>query len=89
MDTEIREIARKTRDSWEGKNLVAIVEDGGLFQVHQHSAEGVAPMSGYLTARQAVARVLQLFKLGPVAPQTWPEEVCISSVSLEEQEERS
>jgi len=28
---------------------------------------------------------LQLLKTGPLAPQTWPEEVCIGSVDINEQ----
>lgn len=32
------------------------------------------------TARQAVARLLQLLDMGPVAPQTTPERVCIGEL---------
>ena len=62
-----------------------IVEIDGQFEVHDHTPNGIGPTSTHLSKRAAAARMLQLLKTGPVAPQTWPEEVCIGSVDLNEQ----
>lgn len=61
-----------------------IVEIGGHIEVHQHTPNGIAPPSTYNHKRQAVARVMQLMQTGMVAPQTWPEEVCIGFVQSDE-----
>lgn len=82
MDDEIKEIAQENREGWVGLSLVAIVERGGKFEVHQHSVDGVAPVSKYKTARLAVSRVAQLLKTGPIAPQTHPEKVCIGKIGI-------
>jgi hypothetical protein len=62
-----------------------IVEIDGRFEVHQHTPDGIAPPSTYNAGRQAVARVMQLMRTGPVAPQTWPEEVCIGFTQIEDE----
>lgn len=62
-----------------------IVEIDGQFEVHDHRLDGIGPPSTHPTARTAAARILQLLKTGPLAPQTWPEEVCIGSVDVSEQ----
>lgn len=59
-----------------------IVEIDGQFEVHVHTPHGIAPSSAYNSKRAAAARLLQLLQTGPVAPQTWPEQVYIGSVSL-------
>lgn len=61
-----------------------ILEANGQFEVHTHTSDGVAPPSVYPTARRAVARIMQLMNVGPVAPQTWPEEVCVGSVTFDD-----
>ena len=72
-------IARLSR----ARRTVMIVEIDGVFEVHDHSGASIAPPSSYNTARQAVARVAQLLRTGPVAPQTWPETACIGSITTE------
>ena len=64
-----------------------IVEIDGQFEIHDHRPDGIGPPSTHRTARAAAARILQLLKTGPVAPQTWPEEVCIGSVDVYAQDE--
>lgn len=83
MDDEIAEIARENRESWAGKEIIAIVKDGDGYSVHQHTADSVAPSTSYPTARLAASRVLQLLHSGPVAPQMHPETACIGSVETE------
>jgi hypothetical protein len=80
--SDIAEIAAENRDSWAGKQLYAIVEDGDGWTVHAHDAENVSPSVRYPTGRAAIARVMQLMKVGPLAPQTHPEEATISKLSV-------
>lgn len=62
-----------------------IIEEGvdGEWIIHQWHNEGVAPQSSYPTKRLAAARLLQLLHIGPVAPQTHPEKICIGTVEKE------
>jgi hypothetical protein len=89
-DQEIAEIKRETFDVFKGSRQVWIIEERGAeFIVHQWSGSdgqygpGVGPASSYPTLRKATARLLQLLAVGPVAPQTWPEEVCLGSISID------
>lgn len=80
-----------------GARRVWIIEENPLgdFTVHSWSGPegkhgaGVAPAAAYPTLRKAAARLLQLLETGPVAPQTWPEDVCIGTVTIESGEEKS
>jgi hypothetical protein len=65
------------------RETIFIVDIDGHFEVHDHTRDGIAPPSVHLTKRAAASRVLQLLAIGPVAPQTWPEDVCIGSVGVE------
>jgi hypothetical protein len=93
FEEEVSQIKLDTFESFKGSRRVWIVEERGAdFIVHawlgneaQHGP-GVAPTSSYPTLRKAVARLMQLFAVGPVAPQTWPEEACIGTVSESPQE---
>jgi hypothetical protein len=60
-----------------------IVETPEGYEVHEWTPEGVAPPSVYPSRRLAAARLLQLMRVGPVAPQTHPEEVCICAIEQE------
>ncbi len=92
VDEEILEIKRATSSGLCDARRVWIIEERGAeFVIHawsgptdQHGA-GVAPPSSYPTLRKAAARLMQLLAVGPVAPQTWPEEVCIGSVNIDSQ----
>jgi hypothetical protein len=53
----------------------------GSFSVHLSDAQGnVWPTTVKPNAREAVARLMQLLQIGPVAPQIKPEKVCIGSI---------
>ncbi|WP_354243497.1 hypothetical protein [Bradyrhizobium sp. LA2.1] len=81
-EEEIEAIKQATFDKFKGANRVWIVEDyGSGFMVHDWTPEGVAPPMSYPTLRKAASRLLQLFGIGPVAPQTWPEEACVGSIT--------
>jgi len=81
--SELDDMQREHFASWVGREVWAIIETSdGQFQVYHQTADGVAPPSEYPTKRKAVARLLQLIRTGPVAPQTWPERACIGSVEL-------
>ena len=60
-----------------------IVEIDGQYEAHEWTPTGVAPPSTYPTRRAAVARLMQLMRVGPVAPQTHPEEACIGEIRQE------
>ena len=68
----------------DARHVWIIEERGADFVVHDWSPGGVGPTSEYPTLRKAAARFLQLLRTGVVAPQTWPEEVCIGSIETEE-----
>lgn len=76
----LEEIRAHHRARFEPCTRWLIVEINGRYEVHVWTVDGVAPPSTYDTKRQAAARLLQLLKIGPVRPQTWPEEVCIGYV---------
>lgn len=88
---QIIEIKRGWHEQWlTATNLWVIHETAdGHFQVEHHSSDGpgssngVSPPTSYNTKRQAAARLLQLLACGPVAPQTWPEAICIGSIHIE------
>lgn len=89
-DESIAEIKQQTFDKFKNSPRVWLVEERGAeFFVHTWSGEGhihgcgVGPPSSYPTLRKAAARLLQMLGVGAVAPQTWPESVCIGSVDLE------
>ena len=80
MDKEIAEIAEENRNAWAGKRLWCVVEEADGYYVHSHAPDGVSPSSRHGTKREAVARLMQLLHVGPVAPQTHPETAVISNV---------
>ena len=89
----VAEIKQETFEIFKGSRRVWIVEErGGEFVVHrwmgpdwQHGM-GVGPPHEYPTLRKVAARLLQLFEIGPVSPQTWPEETCIGTIATEDAE---
>lgn len=60
------------KEQSDGSFLVCLEDDKG----------NVWPSTVKPTARLAAARLLQLMNLGPVGPQTYPEQVCIGSFEL-------
>lgn len=89
-DDEIASIKRETFEQFKNSRRVWLIEErGGEFIVHNWSGNdgqygaGVGPPSRYPTLRKAAARLLQLLQVGAVAPQTWPENVCIGTVTMD------
>lgn len=89
-EEEIANIKREEFDRFKDSPHVWIIEERGPdFIIHSWSGashkngSGVGPTSTYPTLRKAAARLLHLLHVGPVAPQTWPEEVGIGSVTME------
>lgn len=62
-----------------------IEERAADFIIHSWAPGGVGPTSSYPTLRKAASRLLQLLNIGPVAPQTWPEEVYIQLQDIKDQ----
>lgn len=80
---DIPDMQRGHFESWVGRTVWAIIEmPDGNFQVYNQQADGVGPPTEYPTRRKAVARLLQLLGTGAVAPQTWPEEICVGFVEI-------
>ena len=86
----IAQIKRETFEQFKDARRVWMIEERGAdFIVHSWHGQddpngaGVGPASSYPTLRKAAARLMQLLHVGPVAPQTWPEKVCIGEISLE------
>lgn len=81
--TDVAEIKRENYAAFIDREMWAIIDlPNGRFGVYWQSAGGVGPTTEYNTKRQAVARLLQLIGTGPVAPQTWPEEICVGYVDM-------
>ncbi len=62
----------------------------GVFAVHRwygttwKNGPGVGPLGVYPTLRKAAARLLQLLGTGVIAPQSWPEQYEIGSVTADD-----
>lgn len=90
FEDEVAQIKRDTFEAFKDSRRVWIVEERGAdFIVHAwlgpdapHGC-GVGPTSSYSTLRKAAARLMQLFAVGPVAPQTWPETACIGTIAAD------
>lgn len=66
---------------WRDKRRWIIVEEGdGTYSIHEHMTDGVAPPTVKPNKREVAARLLQLLQVGPIAPQDFPEEVCIGKI---------
>lgn len=67
--------------SWRDKERIIIVmESDGTFTIHQHTKDSVYCPTQKKTAREVASRLLQLLNVGPVAPQDWPEEICVGQL---------
>jgi hypothetical protein len=64
------------------KNRYSLTEqDDGSWLIEQESGSGSTwPAITKPTKRAAIARLMQLVDIGPVAPQLEPESVCIGSI---------
>lgn len=87
-DEEIARIKQETFEAFKHSPRVWIIEERGAeFTVHTwtgadwQNGSGVGPPSSYPTLRKAAARLLQMLGCGAVAPQTWPENVCIGTIN--------
>jgi hypothetical protein len=85
-DLEITAMQDEYFVAWRHKRRWTIVEEpSGLFSVHEHTPNGVAPPCEYETKEEAAARVMQLMDIKePVTPQNWPESVCIGYVDTDD-----
>lgn len=70
----------------EMKNRYSLTEqDDGSWLIEQESGTGSTwPAITKPSKRAAIARLLQLVDVGPVAPQIEPESVCIGSIHTEQ-----
>lgn len=87
-DEEIAQIKRDAFDGFKTSRRVWIIEERGAeYILHNWTSDkyqygaGVGPAHSYPTLRKVAARLLQILGTGPVAPQTWPESVCIGTVT--------
>lgn len=83
---EVEQFKRDYFATFAPRQMWAIIDlPNGKYGVYWHSAGSVGPLSEYNTKRQAAARLLQMLECGPVAPQTWPEDICVGTVKLREE----
>ena len=86
-DAEVEKFKADYFEAFRPREMWAIVDlPNGKFGVYWHSAESVGPLSEYNTKRQAAARLLQMLQCGPVAPQTWPEAICVGTINYARQD---
>lgn len=72
------------------KKYVITQHDDGRFVLEESDDRGnVWPPTEKDSARQIVARLMQLLEIGPVAPQITPEKVCIGEITYSPEGERS
>ena len=82
MDAEMNEIQAHWNASWRNKRRWIIVDDeDGTFSIHEHTADSVCPPITKPNKRDAAARLLQCMELGPVAPQDYPERICVGEIT--------
>jgi hypothetical protein len=87
IKTDTFEILRNASRVW------IIEENQSGFRVHAWTGSGsefgpgVAPPTSYPTVRSSVARLLQLLRIGPVSAQTWPEDICVGTITSETKNE--
>lgn len=79
---EISKMQSDWNNIWRDKRRWIIVdEENGTFSIHEHMKDGVAPPIVKYNKRDAAAIFLQCFGVGPVAPQSHPEEICCGVVN--------
>lgn len=66
------------------RQRITVTDTGAGFVIDEETPDSVMPQTHKATAREAIARVMQLLQVGPVAPQTWPEEVCIGFIETKD-----
>lgn len=67
---------------WRNKRRWILVEEGdGTYSVHEHMIDGVATPCIKPNKREAASRLLQLLGIGPVAPQDYPESICVGEIT--------
>lgn len=82
MYADITKMQEEHQRSWRDKERwIIIEEDDGTYSIHVHSKNGVAPMVTKPNKRSVAARLLQLLQIGPVAPQDYPEEICVTMLA--------
>ena len=57
-----------------------ITETSDGFIIEEQCGENISPQTHKATAREVIARLMQIMNVGPVGPQIFPEEVCIGYV---------
>lgn len=78
---DITEMQAHWNAKWRDKHRWIIVDEGdGTYSIHEHMIDGVAPPTLKPNKREVAARLLQLLGIGPVAPQDFPEEICVGEI---------
>lgn len=79
---DITAMQAEWQTGWRDKERIIIVmEPDGTYTIHQHTKDSVYCPTPKKTAREVAARMLQLLKVGPTAPQDWPEEIGIGELT--------
>lgn len=78
LDPEIEQMADAHWEIGRGLHRYLIIEFADGWALREFTHDSVMPPVLYPTKRRLIARLMQLMGTGPVAPQTWPEEHCVS-----------
>ena len=66
--------------------VIAEADEG--FEVHEWTADGVAPWTVYPTKEAAASRLLQLMGIKhAIVPQAYPEDVCVDAIQIAKQKD--
>ena len=64
----------------DNRRWLIMEEPDGRYSIVDMSKDGIGPKIIKSDKRGVAARLLQLLDLGPVAPQDYPEEICVSDI---------
>lgn len=80
-DPDIAQMQRTHEERLRATRRFVIAETDDGFEVHEWTADGVAPWATYPVKEAAASRLLQIMGIGhAILPQSWPEEVCVGIV---------
>ena len=80
-DSEIEAMADHHWELGRGKHRYLLIDLGDHWTLREMTRDSVMPPCDKNTPREIAGRLLQLLQTGPVAPQSFPEEICVSEIN--------
>jgi hypothetical protein len=81
LDQEIEAMADGHWELGRGKHRFLIIDMGDHWTLREMTNDSVMPPCDKGTKREIASRLLQVMEIGPVAPQSFPEEICINMIN--------